>query len=145
VGLLESTDPAEPSPEAENLTVVEALELRGGATAAEGNLYVNQQPVCDDGWSEAAAGVVCRMLNFSQALAATERSHFGLVPTEFILSNLVCSGEESSIINCTSSPSTNCAAKEGAGVICLGDLISPTDVKVKVNSPCSLACPGNRF
>ena len=117
-------DPAESPPAEEEvlaeLTIIEKLELHGGATAAEGNVYINQQPVCDDGWSDGAAEVVCRMLGYSGAVTSTDRSHFGLVPEDFILSNLVCSGKEASILNCTASPALFCEVSEGAGVICQG-------------------------
>ena len=41
------------------------VTLVGGGGPWEGNVMVDGEPVCDDGWSRAAGEVVCRQLNFS--------------------------------------------------------------------------------
>ena len=38
------------------------VELRGGPTSLEGNLFLNSKPVCDDGWGLNDANVACKML-----------------------------------------------------------------------------------
>jgi hypothetical protein len=38
------------------------VELRGGSVANEGNVFVNDQQVCDDFWDLSDAVVACRML-----------------------------------------------------------------------------------
>ena len=38
------------------------IELRGGSHSREGNVFINNQPVCDDGWDLNDAYVTCRMM-----------------------------------------------------------------------------------
>ena len=38
------------------------IELRGGRSRNEGNVFVDGKPVCDDMWDENDAIVACRML-----------------------------------------------------------------------------------
>ena len=40
------------------------IELRGGSSNSEGNVFVNGQPVCDDMWDKNDADVACRMLGY---------------------------------------------------------------------------------
>ena len=40
------------------------VELRGGTSRKEGNVFVNGKPVCDDMWDKDDATVVCRMLGY---------------------------------------------------------------------------------
>merc|ERR1712142_250905 len=40
------------------------IELRGGADSSEGNLYLNNMPVCHNSWGNKEAAVVCHMLGF---------------------------------------------------------------------------------
>jgi hypothetical protein len=72
------------------------LNEEGGSTS-QGTVLLNGFPVCDDAWDQAAADVVCHMLNFSGADAATHRGHFGVAEKPFIASHLVCTGEERSL------------------------------------------------
>merc|ERR1719419_131415 len=65
------------------------ITLVGGATAREGNLFVNGQPVCDDHWNQADATVVCRSLGYSGG-SPTIRSEFGDVPTYFFMDDVDC-------------------------------------------------------
>ena len=38
------------------------VELRGGPNDFEGNLFINNKPVCDDDWDLTDADVACKML-----------------------------------------------------------------------------------
>ena len=53
---------------------------------------------------------------------ATTKSKFGRVPSEYILDDVMCDGTETSLLDCGYSATDNCAAGEGAGVICKGNL-----------------------
>ena len=92
--------------------------LVGGSTQAEGNVLINGEPVCDDSWDELDANVICRMLGYSSGLATTN-SAYGSVNSEFIMDDVACTGNEMNIILCPHSSVDNCAASEGAGVICV--------------------------
>ena len=94
-----------------------AVTLVGGPTPSQGNVYINDLPVCDDFWSENDARVVCRMLGMTGG-AATIRSHFGPVRPDFGMDNVLCGGEEMDILDCPHDSSHNCSPGEGAGVVC---------------------------
>merc|ERR1719326_2435436 len=73
------------------------LMLRGtGATASEGNLFYNGEPVCDDYWDNTDAGVACRELGFSSG-TATMRSQYGTVSSTFAMDDVRCTGSETSL------------------------------------------------
>ncbi|NXK87871.1 MARCO protein, partial [Formicarius rufipectus] len=73
--------------------------------------------VCDDNWTIREAGVVCRMLGFSRAVA-----HFTAAggTGQIWLDDVHCSGSESSIVDCTKRDwgTHNCNHNEDAGVEC---------------------------
>ena len=91
-----------------------SVQLMGGH---EGNVFINNQPVCDDFWDESDAIVVCRMLGFSGGVPKTG-SHFGPVSTNFAMDDVFCTGSEESLLDCPHSSSHDCEAQEGAGVVC---------------------------
>eukprot|EP00092_Neocalanus_flemingeri_P017447 GFUD01018873.1.p1 GENE.GFUD01018873.1~~GFUD01018873.1.p1 ORF type:complete len:621 (+),score=132.83 GFUD01018873.1:14-1876(+) len=93
------------------------IELRGGSVNSEGNLFVNEMPVCDDSWGSNDAVVACRMLGYPSG-TPTSRSQFGSVPSVFIFDDVNCNGDEESLFECSYNPNDNCGSNEGAGVIC---------------------------
>ncbi|NWT65411.1 MARCO protein, partial [Prunella himalayana] len=73
--------------------------------------------ICDDGWSSREAGVVCRMLGFSRALA------FFTAPPgtgQIWLDDVNCTGSEVSIMDCRKRNwgENNCSHNEDVGVEC---------------------------
>merc|ERR1711962_1547749 len=93
------------------------IELRGGSEEFEGNVFINDRPVCDDGWGDEDAMVVCRMLGYSHG-QSTHNSAYGSVPDTFIMDNVACTGNEETLWDCTHVTIDDCGSHEGAGVIC---------------------------
>ena len=85
---------------------------------------LNGQPICDDHWDKVDAMVVCRALGFPGALEATTRSKFGLVGSDFLLTEVACTGEEEELTACSYSTHHSCGPGEAAGVVCQGDFAS---------------------
>ena len=94
------------------------IRLVGGNSSGEGNVYIGSRPVCDDSWDQDDARVVCRQLGLGDVGRATTKSHFGTVPTFFIMDDVKCSGSERTLQSCIHSRSHNCGESEGAGVVC---------------------------
>ena len=90
------------------------VRLMGGH---EGNVFINNQPVCDDFWDEADASVVCKMLGYSGGVPKTG-SYFGMVSTNYAMDDVLCTGMENSLLDCPHTTTHNCETNEGAGVIC---------------------------
>jgi hypothetical protein len=98
----------------------------------EGNVFIDGQPVCDDGWGEAEANIACRcsmslssrlqefsrMLGFETGVATTE-SRFGVSSDDFAMDDLECRGDEETLFDCTyNSHDDDCGQGEAAGVVC---------------------------
>ncbi|XP_064849582.1 deleted in malignant brain tumors 1 protein-like [Oncorhynchus masou masou] len=76
--------------------------------------------VCDDNWDLLDAKVVCRALGCGAAQKALDQAHFGGGKGEIWLDDVECSGNEESLLSCSSDGlgSHNCGHFEDAGVIC---------------------------
>ena len=105
------------------------VRLRGGLNQSHGNVEIGLEgdwgTVCDDNWDINDAHVVCRMLGYASAIAATLRSSFGRGSGRIWLNNVTCTGEEESIDKCSHSGwgvanSYHCYHGREAGVICGG-------------------------
>eukprot|EP00092_Neocalanus_flemingeri_P048739 GFUD01055735.1.p1 GENE.GFUD01055735.1~~GFUD01055735.1.p1 ORF type:complete len:314 (+),score=60.96 GFUD01055735.1:108-944(+) len=105
------------------------VELRGGSTAREGDLYITNQPVFFLGWGTEDANVTCRMLGFSGVERATTGSTFVGQPyyTRYKAYNFQCSGSESNLGDCSHSLNYYSSGYShglyyggngGAGVVC---------------------------
>lgn len=116
--------PTSSTPKHTTTSYFNRVELIGnGNSLYEGNVYaVNHDeffgPVCDDGWGDAEANVVCRQLGFAQGNATTE-SLFGVVYTSnFAMDDIHCEGDEEHLQDCSYDSVDDCNIWEGAGVIC---------------------------
>jgi len=111
------------------------IELRGGSSRKEGNVFLNGKPVCDDMWDKKDATVACRMLGYKSG-KPTRKSKFGSTGSRYILDDVMCEGTETSLFDCGFQKKDNCGKNEGAGVICSGRRSKKetdvTDVKVKL-------------
>uniref|UniRef100_A0A3B5AAV9 Neurotrypsin n=1 Tax=Stegastes partitus TaxID=144197 RepID=A0A3B5AAV9_9TELE len=100
------------------------VRLVGGESPREGRveLYLSGQwgTVCDDGWTDHDAEVVCRQLGYSGVAKARVMAYFGEGTGPIHVDNVKCSGEERSLADCIKQmPGThNCRHSEDAGVIC---------------------------
>ncbi|XP_048036362.1 deleted in malignant brain tumors 1 protein-like isoform X2 [Megalobrama amblycephala] len=112
-----------------DITVVKySIRLVNGNTDCSGRveiLYDDQWgTVCDDGWDMNDAEVVCRQLECGPAVSAHSNARFGQGSGRIWLTNVRCSGSESSLAQCSHSPlgNHNCGHQEDAGVVCLKDI-----------------------
>ena len=76
--------------------------------------------MCDDGWDNIDAAVVCRQLGFSggtQHQSATYGQGTGSIMT--LYDDVNCAGNEANLASCPMNPGAhNCAHSEDAGVTC---------------------------
>ncbi|XP_019357967.1 PREDICTED: neurotrypsin-like isoform X1 [Gavialis gangeticus] len=100
------------------------VRLVDGESTKEGRVevFLNGQwgSVCDDGWTDRDATVVCRQLGYSGTAKARTMAYFGEGHGPIHLDNVECSGSERALGECTKSDSGihNCWHSEDAGVIC---------------------------
>ena len=81
--------------------------------------------VCDDGWDDTDAGVVCRQLGFGSSGLAQSYSgaYFGQGLGPIWLDSITCTGNESTIASCGHfgvNITRSCSHSEDAGVRCYG-------------------------
>ena len=101
------------------------IRLVNGPTSAEGRVEFcyndDWGTVCDGGWDEDNAGVVCRQLGFSfEGATAIDQAFFGEGSDPILLDNVDCVGTESRLADCPANTigAHNCAHNEDAGVRC---------------------------
>ena len=78
--------------------------------------------VCDDGWDDTDAGVVCRQLGFGSSGTAVTSDKFGSGSGSIWLTNVACTGNESTLTHCghLGVGISSCYHYEDAGVRCSG-------------------------
>eukprot|EP00731_Ephydatia_muelleri_P036913 Em0353g2a len=102
-----------------------AVRLSGTGDASLGRveICVNNQwgTVCDSGWDNSEARVVCRQLGFSNSLAVSVLGgRFGAGSGRIYLTGLLCTGNESALLDCPRAVSgvQGCGHSQDAGVAC---------------------------
>ena len=77
--------------------------------------------MCDDGWDDTDAGVVCKQLGFGSSGTAIGSAGFGQGSGPILLNSVTCTGNESTILSCGHlgvGNTYNCYHYEDAGVRC---------------------------
>ncbi|XP_071836544.1 scavenger receptor cysteine-rich domain-containing protein DMBT1-like [Apostichopus japonicus] len=100
------------------------VRLVGGAFPQEGRieLYHDDQwgTICDHGWDDKDASVICRQLGYSDIGISRDNATFGAGSGQIWLNEMSCSGLESNIHHCDRLKWGNnkCGHDEDAGVSC---------------------------
>ncbi|XP_063166232.1 neurotrypsin isoform X2 [Candoia aspera] len=100
------------------------IRLMDGENKKEGRveIYINGQwgTICDDGWSDKDAAVVCRQLGYKGSSRARTMAYFGEGKGPIHVDNVKCTGSERSLTDCIKQDigKHNCRHSEDAGVIC---------------------------
>lgn len=100
------------------------VRLIGGNYSGEGRVevwYNNRWgTVCDDGFDDIDAQVVCRQLGYACTAKAVSSAHFGEGSGQIWMDNVDCGGSETSLTKCffRGFGNHNCHHTEDVGVIC---------------------------
>ena len=101
------------------------LRLVGSSINNEGRveIFADGQwvKVCDDGWDNSEASVVCRQLGFGTS-GKVQNFQISGNENETVIPNFSCIGNESSLLSCshTEIGMENCDNFDNVGVICTG-------------------------
>ena len=114
------------------------VRLVGSSSNIEGRVEIffggEWGTVCDDGWDDIDAGVVCRQLGFGSSGTAIGSAGFGQGSGSIWLDNVTCTGNESTLASCGHlgvGIIRNCDHSEDAGVRCGGTQGSYVPVNVE--------------
>ena len=88
-------------------------------------MYINYQwgTVCDDGWDDTDAGVVCRQLGFGSSGTTIGSAGFIQATGLIWLNSVTCTGNELTLFSCGHlgvGITSNCFHYEDSGVRCSG-------------------------
>uniref|UniRef100_A0A9J8A2K5 Soluble scavenger receptor cysteine-rich domain-containing protein SSC5D n=1 Tax=Cyprinus carpio carpio TaxID=630221 RepID=A0A9J8A2K5_CYPCA len=118
------------------------IRLINGADSCSGRVEVLHDgqwgTVCDDGWDQTDAAVVCRELNCGNVIEAKSAAYFGPGVGPVWMGDVQCTGMEASLVNCTSTKwgIQSCEHLKDAGVTCknvkLVDGSSECDGRVQI-------------
>ena len=76
--------------------------------------------VCDNEWDLKDANIVCRQLGYGKAVTALKAAAFGRGQGKIWMTNVRCTGNESSITQCAhiGLEKGNCSHSNDAGAVC---------------------------
>ncbi|MCI4384391.1 hypothetical protein PGIGA_G00038120 [Pangasianodon gigas] len=100
------------------------VRLAGGDGRKEGRveIFLNGEwgSVCDHGWNDVNAAVVCRQLGFTGVSKSRPMGYFGSGKGQIHLANVRCTGKESFLGECPAKGPDSHVCKHGqdAGVVC---------------------------
>ncbi|XP_074849505.1 neurotrypsin isoform X2 [Carettochelys insculpta] len=135
-----------PDDDSSRLSLGPPIRLMDGENKKEGRveIFINGQwgTICDDGWSDKDAAVVCRQLGYKGPARARTMAYFGEGKGPIHVDNVKCTGNERSLADCIKQDigTHNCRHSEDAGVICdyLGKKASGNSNKDSLASVCGL-------
>ena len=117
------------------------IRLVGGSSYNEGRVEVKYSgewgTVCDDGWDDTDAGVVCRQLGFGSSGTAIGSAGFGQGSGITFLDSILCTGSESILASCGHlgiNVTRSCNHSNDAGVRCNG-LQGMWNLEIAINLP----------
>ncbi|CAN9500192.1 unnamed protein product [Ophioblennius macclurei] len=125
------------------------VRLVAGESRKEGRVevFINNQwgSVCDDGWNDLNAAVVCRQLGYTGAAKARSMAYFGEGQGPIHLDNVRCLGTETSLGQCAADGQNghDCRHSEDAGVIC-NYTLDPLGNSVMAMQTCGLRLNNQR-
>ena len=105
--------------------LVEGNSYNEGRVEVKYYYYYQWGTVCDDGWDDIDAGVVCRQLGFGSSGTAIGSAGFGQGSGSIWLDSVTCTGSESTLAECGHlgvGVTRNCDHYEDAGVKCSGTI-----------------------
>ncbi|XP_056089433.1 deleted in malignant brain tumors 1 protein-like [Rhinichthys klamathensis goyatoka] len=111
------------------------IQLQNGSSSCSGRVEVLHNgtwgTVCDDGWDDRDAAVVCREMGCGDAIEAKKGAFFGNGSGPIWMNNVNCYGDELTLKRCRSHgwDIQNCNHHKDAGVICQNDNLSSTTAK----------------
>ena len=79
--------------------------------------------MCDDGWDNTNAGIVCRQLGFGSSGTAIGSAGFDQGSGSIWLDSVTCTGNESTLVSCGHlgvGINIKCSHNEDVGVRCIG-------------------------
>ena len=103
------------------------IRLVGGDSYNEGRVelyYSKWGTVCDDGWDDTDAGVVCIQLGFGSSGTVVGSADFGQGSGSIWLDSVTCTGNESTLSSCGHlgvGITRSCDHSKDAGVMCSGE------------------------
>ena len=101
-----------------------SITLVGGDVPSEGRLLVlvngTYGSVCDDFFGFEEAQVACRQLNYTGAIRPAYFEEFGSgdASEPIYFDNVICTGNESYLYECSYTTNHNCVHFEDVGVVC---------------------------
>eukprot|EP00075_Anas_platyrhynchos_P023336 XP_027312589.1 neurotrypsin isoform X1 [Anas platyrhynchos] len=113
-----------PDNDSHKLSLGPPIRLMDGENKKEGRveIFINGLwgTICDDGWSDKDAAVVCRQLGYKGPARARTMAYFGEGKGPIHADNVKCTGNERSLVDCIKQDigTHNCRHSEDAGVIC---------------------------